>query len=279
MDDPPPRLPADATASAISVGRVSVPKASDVLAGQLRARIRSGELGTGQALPTERDLVLQTGLSRASVREALRILEVEGLIETRTGRGGGSRVSRPAGRELSRHLDLFIWGREVGFEELNEVREALETVAAEGAARRRTEADIADLRAKTSAVEAVVETVPAYLQANVAWHMAVVQASHNDLLIGFMDVLSNAIHKETELEAFDSPAVREATLKIHRSILNAIVAGDSEAARRRMARHVGEAGRLAIAASRSAQAVQSTQGAPTIATARRGARSRSMEQS
>lgn len=234
--------------SAIPLARVNVPKASDVLAEQLRMRIRSGELGYGQTLPTERELVVRTGLSRASVREALRILEVEGLIETRAGRSGGSRVRRPEGRELSRHLDLFIWGRNVGLEELSEVREALETVAAEGAAKRRTDADIADLGEKTVAVEVDVDNLPNYLAANLAWHMAVVRASHNDLLIGFMDVLANAIHQETSLEAFDSPVVRAATLKIHRSILNAIIAGDAEAARRRMARHVGEAGRLAIAA-------------------------------
>ncbi|MFM9883188.1 MAG: FadR/GntR family transcriptional regulator [Burkholderiales bacterium] len=244
-------LPAagDGSHAALALGRVSVPKASDVLAEQLRSRIRSGELGTGQSLPTERDLVMQTGLSRASVREALRILEVEGLIETRTGRSGGSRVSRPAGRELSRHLDLFIWGRNVGLEELNEVREALETVAAEGAARRRTDTDLVDLKAKTLAVESAVDTVPDYLAANLDWHLAIVRASHNDLLIGFMEVLSNAIHQETALDAFDSPQVRAATLKIHRSILEAIIAGDAEAARRRMARHVGAAGKVALAAS------------------------------
>ncbi len=241
-------LSTDPSRGALPLGRVSVPKASDVLAEALRTRIRAGELSDGQSLPTERELVLQTGLSRASVREALRILEVEGLIETRVGRSGGSRVRRPAGRELSRHLDLFIWGRNVGLEELTEVREALETVAAQGAARRRTDADIAELTARTVAVEANVDDLERYLAANLAWHMAVVRASRNDLLIGFMEVLANAIHQETSLDAFDSPAVRAATLKIHRSILNAIVAGDAEAARRRMARHVGEAGRLAIAA-------------------------------
>ncbi len=253
MDDIQPPAMSEVPNGALALGRVNVPKASDVLAEQLRSRIRSGELGTGQSLPTERDLVFQTGLSRVSVREALRILEIEGLIETRAGRSGGSRVSRPAGRELSRHLDLFIWGRNVGLEELNEVREALETVAAEGAARRRTDTDVADLEAKTRAVETAVDVLPDYLAANLAWHMAVVRASHNDLLIGFMEVLSNAIHLETALDAFDSPAVRAATLKIHRSILNAIVARDADAARRRMARHVGEAGKVALAASSGAR--------------------------
>lgn len=183
------------------------------------------------------------------MREALCILEVEGLIEIRAGRAGGSKVRRPAGRELSRHLDLFIWGRRITLEELHEVRESLETVAAEGAARRRTEADLVELGKKTGAVERAVTVVPEYLAANLAWHLAVAQASHNELLIHFMNVLSNAIHQETALEAFDSPAVRAATIKIHRSILTAIQAGDAEAARRRMARHVSAAGRLALAAS------------------------------
>lgn len=229
--------------------RASVSKASDALADRLRARICSGELGEGEGLPTERELVRQSGLSRATVREALRILEVEGLIEIRAGRAGGSKVRRPAGRELLRHLDLFIWGRRIVLEELHEVREALETVAAEGAARRRTEADLLELGAKTVAVELAVNVVPDYLAANLAWHLAVAQASHNELLIHFMNVLSNAIHQVTALEAFDSPAVRAATVEIHRSILSAIQAGDAKAARRRMARHVSAAGRLALAAS------------------------------
>jgi GntR family transcriptional repressor for pyruvate dehydrogenase complex len=230
----------------IALGRLNVPKAGDVLADQLRSRIRSGELREGQALPAERELVLQTGLSRMSVREALRILEAEGLIETRPGRNGGSRARRPAGDELTRHLELFIWGRNVGFEDLHDVREALEALAAESAARRRTDADIQDLTEKTAAVEAAVHDVEAYLAANLDWHVAVARASHNELLISFMNVLATAIHDATAIEAFDSPDVRASTLKIHRSILAAIVDGDADAARRRMSRHVAAARQVAV---------------------------------
>lgn len=240
----------------LALGRLSVPKACDVLADQLRARIRSGAIDEGRALPTERELGLQTGLSRASVREALRILEVEGLIETRPGRSGGSRVRRPGGDELQRHLDLFIWGRDVGFGELHEVREALEALGAEGAARRRTDADLAELERRTVAVERSVHDIDAYLAANLDWHMAVVRASHNDLLIGFMNVLSNAIHKATGMEAFDSPEVRELTVRIHRRILAAIVQGDADAARRRMSRHVVAARKVAMAWSGGTRAAE-----------------------
>src|ERR1041384_7768555 len=69
---------------------VVVPKASDVLAARLREMILSSGLAEGTPLPTERELVAQSGLSRASVREALRVLETEGLIVTKAGRNGGA---------------------------------------------------------------------------------------------------------------------------------------------------------------------------------------------
>jgi DNA-binding FadR family transcriptional regulator len=235
----------------VALGRLNVPKAGDVLADQLRQRIRSGELREGQFLPAERELVRQTGLSRMSVREALRILETEGLITTRPGRNGGSRVRRPAGDELSRHLELFIWGRNAGVKDLHDVREALEALAAAGAAHRRTDADIKHLSDKTLALEAAVHDAEAYLSANLDWHMAVVKASHNELLIGLMNVLAHVIHDATASEAFDSPDVRASTVKVHRSILAAIIEGDAEAAQRRMKSDVATARDLAASRDRA----------------------------
>src|SRR5262249_21033801 len=229
----------------VAVSRITAPKASDILAHDLRTRIRSGEWPEGLALPAERELSVQAGLSRTTVRQALRMLEIDGLIEIRPGRGGGARVRRPAGDELARQLELFIWGRKIGVEHLHDVREVLEALAAHGAALRRTAMDLADLEAKTAAVEAAVDHVDRYLDANLAWHMAVVRASHNELLISFVEGLSNAVHRATESEAAASPEVRAATLRIHRSILSAIAAGDAEAARRRMMRHVHAAHEVA----------------------------------
>ena len=230
----------------VAVRRITTPKASDLLAEELRGRIRSGEWPEGLALPTERVLSVQAGLSRTSVREALRMLEIDGLIEIRPGRGGGARVRRPGGDELTRQLELFIWGRNVTVEHLHDVRTALEALGAEGAARQRTDAELKELVAKTEAVEAAVDDIKRYLDANVAWHMAVVRASHNALLISVMEVLAHAIHEATAIEAFNSDDVRHATLAIHRAILDAIAAGDAEAARRRMTRHVSAAREVAL---------------------------------
>jgi DNA-binding FadR family transcriptional regulator len=247
-----------------SLRRISPPKAADVLAEELRKRIRTGEWPEGLALPAERELASQSGLSRTSVREALRMLEVDGLIEIRPGRNGGAKVRRPAGDELKRQLDLFIWGRNVAVEHLHEVREALEALGAQGAARRRTEADLAELAAATHAVEAAAGDIDRYLDANLAWHMTVVRASHNELLTSFMNVLANAIHEATEIEVFDRPEVRDATLKIHRSILQAIVDGDADAARRRMGRHVAAAREVALSQASGGLAVPAAQ--PRVAT-------------
>jgi DNA-binding transcriptional MocR family regulator len=90
------RPPASSTGrSAVRLAPMEVPKASDVLADDLRERILEGEFEEGTALPTERDLVTQTRMSRTTVREALRILEVQGLVRIKAGRGGGAFVQRP----------------------------------------------------------------------------------------------------------------------------------------------------------------------------------------
>src|SRR6516165_10854085 len=119
-----------------------VPKASEVLADDLRERILLGEFPEGTALPTERDLVAQTLMSRATVREALRILEVQGLIRIRTGRAGGAFVQRPDDESVADSVALVIRGRRIRMAALLETREAVEPACAQLAARYRTDADL-----------------------------------------------------------------------------------------------------------------------------------------
>ena len=81
---------------------VTVPKAADILANQLRDMIVSGRLTPGSFLPNERQLVTDSGLSRTSVRDALRVLESEGLISTKVGRSGGSMITLPGRDAVAR---------------------------------------------------------------------------------------------------------------------------------------------------------------------------------
>lgn len=221
-----------------AVSRVKVPKAADLLANQLRAHILSGEWGVGTHLPPERDLVEQAGLSRASVREALRILEQQGLIATRTGRSGGSVVCRPTRERLEQSVTLFIRGQRVRPAALLETREALERVVAGMAAVNRTAEDLARLDGLHAALVAARGDNDRFLRLNFEWHLELVHASHNELLLGFVNAISRELFRYTLMDVFGSDEVQAATIQSHTRIMEALRGQDGPAAERRMARHM-----------------------------------------
>ncbi|WP_196248692.1 FadR/GntR family transcriptional regulator [Rhodococcoides fascians] len=217
---------------------MQVPKASDVLANDLRERILRGEYPSGTALPPERELVSQTRMSRTTVREALRILEVQGLVAIKTGRSGGAFIQQPGGDSLATSVSLLIRGQQLRLTALLETREAIEPACASLAAKYRTDEDLEILDAANIAVGDPDLSLDAFLRANVEWHLGVAVASHNELLTGFMSALSKAIYSSTENKAFVDDAVRATTYKAHKTITDAIRAGDPAAAMRRMTKHV-----------------------------------------
>lgn len=223
---------------AITFGPVDVPKAPDVLARQLRERILNGEIEEGTALPAERELVKQTQMSRATVREALRILEVQNLVKVKAGRAGGAFVQRPSTASMTSSVTTLIRGRQIKLADLMETREALEPYCAELAAAKRTEDDLAALDRANEAIADPNADLARFLQANLDWHVGVAVASHNELLIGFMTALSQAIYAGTENASFIDETVRDVAARAHKSITKAIRDKDSEAAGRRMRRHV-----------------------------------------
>ncbi|MGH3179894.1 MAG: FadR/GntR family transcriptional regulator [Streptosporangiaceae bacterium] len=216
---------------------MQVPKASDVLANDLRERILSGEVPEGTSLPPERDMVVQTQMSRTTVREALRILEVQGLVRIRTGRSGGAFVQRPGGDSVADSVSLLIRGRQIRLAAIFEAREGIEPTCARLAAKYRTDADLARLTAANGAISGD-GPLEDFLQANVDWHVAVAEASHNELLTGIMLALSRVIYTATDNEAFVDAEVRRTTIRAHARVTEAIEAGDTEAALRRMTRHL-----------------------------------------
>ena len=224
--------------SDLKLSPIVVPKTSDVLAGELRKQILGGALSPGSSLPAERELVLQTGLSRGSVREALRILEAEGLVSTRPGRQGGSVARQPGDESLAKYINLFVHGRGISLLSLLQTREAVEPSLAALAARNRTDEELQALIAISERLEAAYADTPLYLAENVSWHCAIAAASHNELLRAFMVAISSMVYKASAIENFATEDVRKVVLKAHRRILEAIVAKDADAARRRMARHL-----------------------------------------
>lgn len=240
------------------LGRIKVPKSSDVLAERLKQEILSDAYQPGAMLPTERDLVSATGLSRGSVREALRILETQGLVATRAGRYGGTTVAKPTDDHLANHINMYARGRSVPLTALVEVRLALEPMVAALAAQRRTDEDLKTLHAISERIEQAAESdLDAFLVENVNWHDALAEASHNDLLRALAISVSGLMFAASQLKEFASADVRQRVCIAHRRILEAIEAGDAESARRRVERDVQAYGRIlddAMAAAASAQA-------------------------
>lgn len=219
------------------LGMINVPKSCDVLAERLQQQILRGTYSPGAALPTEREFVAATGLGRGSVREALRILQAQGLVRTRAGRYGGSVVARPTDALLAGHISRFAKGHSVSLRALVEARQALEPTVAALAARHRTAADLATLQQISARLDrAAIDDVARFLFENANWHTALAAASHNVLLRALTASISGLMLEASSIENFASPDVRALVSLAHRRILQAIESQDADAARRRAER-------------------------------------------
>ena len=132
----------------------------------------------------------------------------------------------------------FIRGSKFDFADLLATREAIEPSCAALAAEQRTDDDLVALEHHGSRLRACVRDLPEYLRENVRWHLAVADATHNEVLIAIMSALGDAIHDGTDIEHFNSLRVRRAAIAAHDNVVAAIRDRDPEAARRRMHRHV-----------------------------------------
>ena len=226
----PPKL-------ASSIGRIEGRKSYHALADHLRERILSGNLPEGSPLPNERELGGSTGLSRGSVREALRMLEVEGLLTIKTGRNGGGTIRLPDTNRVSRTIDAYVRGQQISFDTVLEAREALEPAMAALAATHHTPDDLIAIAEAAGQLVAAGDDNALFIAANDKWHWAVAQASQNRLLIAVVAALSDLLHK-SNIESFVSEEVRRAVIDAHASVEKAIRSRDADAAQRRMARHV-----------------------------------------
>jgi len=221
------------------LGTIEVLTSSQILAGRLQDQILKGVYTPGAALPTERELVAATSLSRGSVREALRILEARGLVTTRAGRYGGSIVSRPSDAMLEDQISLFAKGAEIPLPALVETRQALAPMIAYLAALNRTDEDLELLKSISGQLVAATDkNVPEFLRLNADWHGALADACHNELLKIFADAIAGLMIEVSEIENFATPQVRRLAIQAHGRILEAIEAGDAETARGRAERDV-----------------------------------------
>lgn len=220
------------------IAPVAVPKASEILAGQLRDMIIQGHFSPGEFLPSERDLVVQSGLSRTSVRDALRVLESEGLIAVKAGRAGGSMVTLPGRESVARSVELFVRTHGVRLASLLECRVAVEPTLARLAAQRRTSTQLDEITRIHEQFVASVDDVTRYKRLNLDWHLAIARASGNEPLTALMEAIAAPIRDAMDYQHVTTSELRRGAVKAHTVILKAIEERDDEAAFKRMDRHV-----------------------------------------
>jgi DNA-binding FadR family transcriptional regulator len=215
-------------------------KAYEQIAAVLRGRVVAGELEPGHRLPTETMLATEFGVSRATVREALRQLDAQSLIRTSKGATGGSYVTLPSAGHLSASLrsgiGLLADAQDVSLDELLEARELLEVPAARLAARRRQEHDLERLRAAIPGRPLELGAQEQFAH-NADFHSVVLEASGNILLAiaaqPVFDVLQTRLARSTLGSRFHRTINTH-----HRAIAAAIEAGDEATAGGEMLAHV-----------------------------------------
>ncbi len=212
---------------------------SSRIARLLRDLILSKEIGDGGKLPPEVALSSSFGVSRATVREALRILAAEGLIVSRRGVGGGTYVVFPdvdfVSDQVKNNIELLSYGRTVDVSHLLESRILLEVPAAGKAAERRSDADVAELYSLLLEPGEVPNTE--IWAANKAFHRKILQATGNPILELLASPLHLVVHERFARGKVDDAFWRKITAE-HRGITQAIERRDAEECGALMLRHL-----------------------------------------
>jgi GntR family transcriptional regulator, transcriptional repressor for pyruvate dehydrogenase complex len=199
---------------------------------QLRRAIHSGAFVPGDKFPPERELSKQLGVSRASVREAIRVLEGEGYVETKRGASGGIIVLDRAQTEDK--LAEVIRTKLPEIEQAIDFRLAVECSAARLAAVRRTNDDLAGLQAAFATMASSRET-RRFRAADSAFHQGIARAARNDWME--RSIADARAFLWMTVDKVAENVFRTAQLH-HGQILNAIERGDPEAAERHVAAHI-----------------------------------------
>ena len=204
---------------------------ADQVIAQIRAQITSGEWPVGSRIPTEPQLVEQLGVARNTVREAVRALAHNGLLDIRQGSGTYVLATSELAGVMHRRFAA------ADTRHVSELRSALESAAARLAAQRRTERDLAHLDAALDRRERAWESgdAEAFVEADATLHLAVVAASHNEVIAELYADLGQVLR--AFLRADMGGELRPENYVDHARLVAAIRAGDGDTAASEAAGH------------------------------------------
>jgi DNA-binding FadR family transcriptional regulator len=223
-------MPADSDVTKPQIAPLAPLDRSRQVIDSLAGYISAAGLKAGDRLPAERELMAALGVGRSTVREVLRHFQALGVAETRKGSGTyllkpvtGATIHMPLSLEAANLRDALL--------QTLEVRRGLEVEAGMVAARRRTAADLAVIERKLDEMEAVHLSKGSSGPEDLAFHLAIYDATHNPLFGQLLEQMRGAFERFWA-KPFDRPDFARRSFPYHRTLFNAIAAQDTEAARR-----------------------------------------------
>lgn len=213
------------------------PKTATLIAQDILDEITDRNLGPGAVLPPEREMLEQFGVARGTLREALRFLELVGVISIRPGPKGGPVVNAANGRQLASTLAMLLQLSRASFRTILEVRDVLEPSIARLAAERGADSTLAAIGRSVDDMRAGLDDLEFFLAENHRFHELVAQAAGNELfelLIGSIGSLLDG----TALGVKYPVAQRRAVADEHEEIASAIAERDLDRAETAMRHHI-----------------------------------------
>jgi GntR family transcriptional regulator, transcriptional repressor for pyruvate dehydrogenase complex len=216
-------------------------KLAETVARQIMHDFTAGNLPPGTPLASEKEMAAQYEVARNTLREALRILEIHGLIQIRTGPGGGPLVGSVRSDELGRMMTLFFHGAGATLADLMDVRVLLEPIAARAAAERPDREALADLKIAVDRAQANIRSSSEWLPVATEFHDLVAELSGNRVLSLIARALKDIYYSRLPGVRADSPQRwRQKVQRAHLDLAAAIVAGDADKAEVLMRAHIEE---------------------------------------
>jgi len=242
--------------------RRNTQKVSHLLAGDLRRQILTGQLAADQQLPPEAELTSRLQISRETLREALRILESQQLIEIRRGRGGGAVVRRPGLEAVARYVALLLQLRRTTLAHLEEVRSVVEPPAAELLA---SHAGFDDLEALVALhdAERAARTPLAFVTAMSAFDQAVIELSGNRTLAViagvFRDIYAGQVYSSIDDDdAVSAQQIARRVIVSHSAFLDAARRRDESLAFNTWSDYLFTTNRMLVSRNASRQPIDIT---------------------
>ncbi|HET7735034.1 MAG TPA: FadR/GntR family transcriptional regulator [Nocardioidaceae bacterium] len=218
--------------------RVSVERVSQVIVDRIKVLLREGKLKPGDRLPSERDLCQRFGVSRVTVREALRVLEAGGLVEIRVGARGGAFLTTPSKERLGEGLADLLSLSPLTASEVTEARMVFELGIIPLAVERATDEDIAELRGMVEEAQKALGNDEYSMAMSAAFHVRIASCTHNPAIVMLVQSFHGPMLMSLHEAKVVAPLMGHRGTQEHLQIAEAIERRDTEAALSVMRTHL-----------------------------------------